>query len=242
MNQNEEDVIYFDPIFDYSEFRLENGHLYDCTIDLGDGQLVPAHQLILSTTSDFFFNAFTSGMSEQETRHVKLDVNPGNVFPTVLNWMYTGEIEITTDNVMALSAIAQFYGISVLIGHTETMIESSVREDCKILIKFIQDCFEMELVEELDRLVPLIAQHFTKFDIQELSDNLDVRTFCKIREMLGMQLSEKVACTTAFLGEYDADENERKILNEMFRGQNIQTIQVIQSRGQHNWIDLSLLQ
>ena len=123
MNQNEEDVIYFDPIFDFSEFRADSGHLYDCTIDLGDGTTVSAHQAILSTTSEFFFNAFTSGMTEQETRHVKLEVNPGNIFPLVLNWMYNGHIDITPDNIMALSVVTRFYGIGRLLASVERTME-----------------------------------------------------------------------------------------------------------------------
>lgn len=232
MNQNEEDVIYFDPIFDFSEFRANSGHLYDCTIDLGDGTTVSAHQAILSTTSEFFFNAFTSGMTEQETRHVKLEVNPGNIFPLVLNWMYNGHIEITPDNIMALSVVTRFYGIGRLLASVERTIEACTQENPQNLIKFIQDCYEMELVEELDRLVPLIAKHFRSLNIQELSDNLDIRTFCKVRDLLDwMSLEEKLHCTNRFLGDYQATDEELLILNDFLKGCPRQLLEYLKSQG-----------
>ena len=105
-----------------------------------------------------------------------------------------------------------------------------------------QNFYEMELGEELDRLVPYIAHCFRVFDIQELSDNLDVKTFCKVREQMDMPLGDKVAYTTRFLGDYEADAEELVILNEVFRGQNQSAVAALIRTNRHRWIDLSLLQ
>jgi 3-hydroxyacyl-CoA dehydrogenase len=109
--------VYFDPIFNFIDFLPDStspGCLCDCTLDLPDGTQLQAHQILLANTSQFFLNAFTSGMSEQETRTVTLTFNPCNLFPVILHWMYTGELNVTEETLMPTLAMARFYGVQML--------------------------------------------------------------------------------------------------------------------------------
>nr|CAH7713718.1 unnamed protein product [Callosobruchus chinensis] len=85
---------------------LQAGKLCDITLIAGsNGKRVRAHRLVLSAASEYFSAMFTGGLSNEETEITLGEVN-GDVLQAVVNYCYTGTIEIREDNVETLLATA----------------------------------------------------------------------------------------------------------------------------------------
>ncbi|KAG5880596.1 hypothetical protein JTB14_002401 [Gonioctena quinquepunctata] len=86
---------------------LQAGKLCDVTLIAGsNGKRVQAHRLVLSAASEYFAAMFTGSLSNAEETEITLvDVN-GDVLQAVVNYCYTGSIEIREDNVETLLSTA----------------------------------------------------------------------------------------------------------------------------------------
>ncbi|XP_049820969.1 kelch-like protein 5 [Aethina tumida] len=86
---------------------LQAGKLCDITLVAGsNGKRVQAHRLVLSAASEYFSTMFTGSLRDPEQTEVTLgDVN-GDVLQAVVNYCYTGTIEIREDNVETLLSTA----------------------------------------------------------------------------------------------------------------------------------------
>jgi kelch-like protein 1/4/5 len=86
---------------------LQAGKLCDVTLIAGNnGKKVQAHRLVLSAASEYFAAMFTGNLRESGESEITLgDVN-GDVLQAVVNYCYTGAIDIREDNVETLLATA----------------------------------------------------------------------------------------------------------------------------------------
>ncbi|KRT79136.1 BTB And C-terminal Kelch domain containing protein [Oryctes borbonicus] len=86
---------------------LQTEKLCDVVLIAGNnGKRVPAHRLVLCAASEYFSAMFTGSLRESEEFEITLgDVN-GEVLQAVVNYCYTGTIEIREDNVEILLATA----------------------------------------------------------------------------------------------------------------------------------------
>ena len=219
MNSAEEGVCCFESIFDYSEFQNdEYKAMFDCKLEFENGDSLPAHRLVLGNCSEFFFNAFTSGMSEDKERVVKIDYNPCNAFPDVFKWMYTGHISVPVDKIVPIISIARYYGIELLVTEIRNFLKNATSspafpQNCLI---FIRQCYQLELPCELEFLIPFIGATLGKFQIRDLSDNLDVKTFVSALRCYVAPWGEKVNKLHEFMtiGTYEPTNEERVILRQ----------------------------
>lgn len=219
MNSSEEAVCCFESIFDYSEFQNEEYKaMFDCKLEFKNGESLPAHRLILGNCSEFFFNAFTSGMSEDKERVVKIDYNPCNAFPDVFNWMYTGQISVPMDKIVPIISIARYYGIELLLTEIQNFLKNATSspEFPGQCLRCIQQCYELELPCELEFLIPFIGATLGKFQIRDLSDNLDVKTFVLALQCYKAPWGELVNKLHEFMtiGKYEPSNEDKMILRQ----------------------------
>ncbi|KAK4882939.1 hypothetical protein RN001_006258 [Aquatica leii] len=86
---------------------LQAGKLCDVVLIAGVNQRkVPAHRLVLSAASEYFSAMFTGNMREIEESEITLQNVNGDVLHALVNYCYTGTIEIREDNVETLLATA----------------------------------------------------------------------------------------------------------------------------------------
>lgn len=91
--------------------QRETGELCDVVLKL-HGQCFQAHRAILALWSPYFLSMFTCDMKEKTTREVdlseSLSLQRDSVFASVLDYIYTGTIALTLDNVEDVLRIADF--------------------------------------------------------------------------------------------------------------------------------------
>ncbi|XP_046561968.1 uncharacterized protein LOC124270948 [Haliotis rubra] len=91
--------------------QRETGELCDLTIKL-NGRCFNAHKAVLALWSPYFLSMFTCDMRERLTRELDLSesliLERDDVFGTVLDYMYTGSITLTIENVEDIVKISDF--------------------------------------------------------------------------------------------------------------------------------------
>ena len=72
-------------------------HYTDVTLQSGDVH-IRCHRSVLSAVSDYFKTMFTCGLEETTSATVRLTIEP-ELLTYIVRHIYTGEIELTVDNV-----------------------------------------------------------------------------------------------------------------------------------------------
>ena len=83
-----------------NELRFKN-ELCDVVL-LVEKRRFPAHRIVLAGASPYLRAMFTNGMLESGMRDIKLQGIDANVMDTLLDFCYTGVVDVTVDNVQAL--------------------------------------------------------------------------------------------------------------------------------------------
>ena len=78
--------------------QRKQGHLCDITLITKDDQELKAHRNILSAASPFFCKLLQSDMKENRDGIVRLEEISGSVMEDVLEFIYTGTVEVTEEN------------------------------------------------------------------------------------------------------------------------------------------------
>jgi len=84
-------------------------HLCDITLVTKDGKEFKAHRNVLSAASPFFFRLHQSDMKENQKGIVRFEEISGAVMEDVLEFIYTGSVEVTQQNCKDLIAAANFH-------------------------------------------------------------------------------------------------------------------------------------
>ncbi|XP_044757483.1 kelch-like protein 5 [Coccinella septempunctata] len=86
---------------------LQSGKLCDVTLIAGNnGKRVQAHRLVLSAASEYFALMFTGNLREAAQTEITLGEVNGDILQSVVNYCYSGSIEIREDNVESLLSTA----------------------------------------------------------------------------------------------------------------------------------------
>ncbi|XP_066015193.1 actin-binding protein IPP-like [Pocillopora verrucosa] len=95
--------------------RKENS-MCDATLSV-EGKKFPVHRNVLSASSAYFQVMFTSGMAESFADHVEIHGIQADIFDAILDFIYTGKVEVSEDNVQQLlpaSKMLQIEDIEVI--------------------------------------------------------------------------------------------------------------------------------
>ena len=103
------------------------GKLLDCTITAG-GHDFEAHRLVLTSGSDFFDGAFTSGLAESGSAHVTLPEVPASAFEAVLSFLYTGEAMVAEAELLPLLQAAAYLQVSPLVDAVAARLEARLTQ------------------------------------------------------------------------------------------------------------------
>jgi hypothetical protein len=186
------------PIFDLSYF-FATKILCDCQVII-DEEVFHAHRAVLANGSEFFFNAFTSGMQEDETASVVITFNPENVLPKALMFLYCGRIQILTHELFALIEVAHFYGIEQLLSCIQKRLGEVITPDN--VIECVNQCYKARATFGLSLLVPFLQHYFHPGLVSAWSGALDIGTFCAVLEGLAMSKTMVVEILNSFLGDF----------------------------------------
>ncbi|KAH0795457.1 BTB/POZ domain containing protein [Histomonas meleagridis] len=219
--------LIFTPLFDFKPF-YNDGFLSDCEIRVHDNQYdasyvsIKSHVAILSNSSDFFFNSFTSEMDEQKTGIVHVYDNPSGLLQKVIEWMYNGQISFTDNELMPLIHISKIYGIRTLDAVLSRYLDTHVNP--QIILNYASQCFEYELADELKLLELYFVKFFDKITITNFTNSLDVITFTNIIKRVNIDYPKKIKILNEFLGDFKCDKEELAALKTVIPPNNKEAV------------------
>jgi len=124
-----------DAIASFVRKGFENQETSDVTFLIGN-QRYYAHRSVVGKRSDHFAALFSSGMKDANVKEITIipSCEPAN-FKEMLNFLYTDEVNLTSDNVIEILELATFYQVSRLTALCEFFLKGSVDPDnvCEIL-------------------------------------------------------------------------------------------------------------
>ena len=98
-------------------FQRRRGHLCDVILKVGVGDdqaSLKAHKIVLCAASPFFYNAFNSDMKEKKEGVIRLEETSKAVMEEVLEYLYTGHVDINEQNAYDLMGAADYFLLSSL--------------------------------------------------------------------------------------------------------------------------------
>lgn len=138
------------------EFRRQ-GILCD-TVLVVDGQAFPAHKNVLAASSAYFLGLFTCDMKEKQQTEVKLEGFKSFVMNDLLNYIYTGEVEITEENVKELVFAGDYLLIESLKSKGIFFLEETLSPSNCLSVRAFSEKFDCE--ELIDKSESFILDNF----------------------------------------------------------------------------------
>lgn len=170
---------------DRNAVMFNNPLMSDVTFRVGAGgteKTFPAHKYVLATGSSVFFAMFFGGLAD-EMKEVEIpDVEP-TAFLNLLRYLYTDEIQLEADNVLATLYAAKKYMVSHLAQACVNFLETrlSARNACVLLsqgrlfeeLHLMQRCWQ---VIDAQAEEALRSEGFSDIDHQTLDSILSRET------------------------------------------------------------------
>ena len=119
-----------------------------------DGQEFPAHKNVLAACSEYFLGLFTSDMKEKHQLEVKLE----GFRAFLLHYIYTGEVEITDENVKELVFAADYLLITSLKDKGSEYLEGILNPSNCLSMRAFSEKFDCE--ELMDKSESFILENF----------------------------------------------------------------------------------
>lgn len=138
------------------EFRRQ-GILCDTKLVV-EGQEFPAHKNILAASSAYFLGLFTSDMKEKQQNKVKLEGFKSFVMNDLLNYIYTGEVEITEENVKELVFAGDYLLIDSLKNKGSYFLEETLSPSNCLSVRAFSEKFDCEKL--MDKSESFILDNF----------------------------------------------------------------------------------
>ena len=97
------------------DIQRRNEHLCDVILEVGEDQArLKAHRNVLCAASPFFYNALNTEMKEKEEGVIRLKDTSKALMERVLEYFYTGHVDISDNNAFELMAVADYFLITSL--------------------------------------------------------------------------------------------------------------------------------
>ena len=126
--------------------QRKQGHLCDITLITKDDQELKAHRNILSAASPFFCKLLQSDMKENREGIVRFEEISGSVMEDVLEFIYTGTVEVTEENAEELVVATNYLLVTNLKTISGRFIQQQMCElNCISTFYFAEkyDCEEL---------------------------------------------------------------------------------------------------
>ena len=177
----EEDLIlkpsYKDGLLKEANRLRHEDILCDVTLQVGKREF-RSHRIVLAASSPFFRALFTSEMKENLSGNFRLDGVSDSVMGDLLNYIYTGEIEITHENVRDLVVAGDFLIIPSLKEIGQAFLQGTLCPENYFSIRQFAEKYNCE--ELKDASTECICQHFVEASKTEGFGTLDHRTVAEV--------------------------------------------------------------
>ncbi|XP_066268550.1 kelch-like protein 40a isoform X2 [Branchiostoma lanceolatum] len=164
--------------------------LQDVVLEV-EGRRFPCHRLVLSAASPYFRAMFTSGMMESRQKTVVLQDLDAGMFGEILNYIYSGTLDVSLDKVQPLYQAADLLQLDYVRDTCSSYMAMNVHHStCVDLYKFA-DVFSIDSVR--NQCLQCICRHFSKVVSTEGFCSLNVTQLTEIISRDELDVKEETA-------------------------------------------------
>ncbi|XP_062849555.1 actin-binding protein IPP [Trichomycterus rosablanca] len=129
-----------------NKMRLRS-NLCDVRLRVG-GRVFQVHRLVLAASGPYFSALFNSGMSEAREDEVQISGVEVEVFQTLLEFIYTGCVDVTVENVQDLMMAADMLQLAELVRICGDFLRSHMDpSNCVGIYQFLEQMGQSDLME-----------------------------------------------------------------------------------------------
>ena len=131
----------------YSNENRNQGCFNDVIIKTDNNQNISANRMVLSCYSEYFDKMFKSQMKEQYQHSVEVKGVDGKTLQVLIDYIYSGQITINSDNVMSLVASADYLQLDEVKEFCFDFMEFLITSDNCFTILNIADLYRSNLLK-----------------------------------------------------------------------------------------------
>lgn len=136
----------------------QNAEFTDVVLCAG-GVDFPCHKAVLAASSPYFRAMFTSDLRERNSQRIQLPEIYSDTMALILDYVYSGEVKITLENVQSLFQAADFLDYNNLSAGCIVFLKNNITVDnCIDLIQFASRCSSSGSL--LDAAMTLLDNNF----------------------------------------------------------------------------------
>eukprot|EP01095_Lingulamoeba_sp_RSL-Kostka_P013509 TRINITY_DN5622_c1_g1_i2.p1 TRINITY_DN5622_c1_g1~~TRINITY_DN5622_c1_g1_i2.p1 ORF type:complete len:489 (+),score=134.71 TRINITY_DN5622_c1_g1_i2:132-1598(+) len=137
---------------------LESSEFYDVEL-VTERRTYKVHKLMLMYSSEFFAKLLTSKFKESTQQRIEIKFEDSeDLFPEILNFIYSGLIDINEQNAIPLLALADQLLINSLISKTSDFILNCITQANAIMI--LESSLQFNVSEIVEKCVDIVAKNF----------------------------------------------------------------------------------
>ncbi len=137
----------------------KNADLCDVTITV-DEKTFPAHKCILAASSDYFTSMFLGHFKERKAETVNLDGVAAHAFEQILNFAYTGTLNLEKDKVREVYEAAELFQYGTVKRLcVQFILQDMQPEDC---LEYLAMAEKHSVKDIMRKAKSCIFQHFTE--------------------------------------------------------------------------------
>lgn len=188
-----------------------------CDINLMvDGEEFPAHRGVLAANSQFFQALFTTEMLEKDTRKACLACVSAEAMESILEFMYTGQLQIHSENVFELLEASNYLFVEKIKEACCQFLKNIVDLENCFTILSISDTFSCYNLKQM--VTKYINQNFTELAKTEAFLKLDQKDVVKFLSSDDIQIDNEEQILEITVNWLNYDLEPRKFgLKELLR-------------------------
>ena len=201
------------------DLQRRSDHFCDVVLEVGCGDdqaRLKAHRIVLCAASPFFYNALNNDMKEKKEGVIRLENTSKAVMEDLLEYLYTGQVNVTQHNAFDLLEMADFLVIPSLKETTSKFIARTLSSSNCLMAYYLAvkyQCTELQMAARnvvCANFMSVVEQEdFLNLSMEEVkewvsSDEIRVRGEEDVFQVIVKWLEEK-GCV------------ERKTFLELFR-------------------------
>ncbi|XP_076825297.1 kelch-like protein 36 isoform X2 [Clavelina lepadiformis] len=174
-------------LLEYANRKRLSGKFNDVIINIED-ESISANKMVLSCFSDYFGNMFDIEMKEKRENQVEIRGFAATAMKLIVEFIYTGNIEINKENVCDLLSASNMMQIDDVKEFCFEFLEDSISIETCLTISYLADLYGSDHLE--DQVKTFIEENIDDVITTENFKNLSKKELVSLSRKVKTQLSE----------------------------------------------------
>ncbi|KAL1132354.1 hypothetical protein AAG570_010310 [Ranatra chinensis] len=207
-----EDKVYFSRSHAHTMLHnlnlLRNNSRF-CDVEIvAGGKVLKAHRSVLSASSPYFQAMFSNGLVEEQKDRIEIHYIEPHILTTIIDFIYTGEMTITQENVQDLIVAADMLELKEVVSGCTEFLKNELHITNAIgIYRFAEDHNCVDLAK---KAANFIECHYSMIFLEEEFCELPKDPFCKFLDSEQLRVDSEYQVFQSVMRWINHDLSSRK--------------------------------